>query len=88
MTEATRGFYWHQNFVPWGLSAPDVRLYTFIKSWKDVHKFRGWSDFILKMQQVAKVMKPSVDIKIFALMGCLSLPKGYVQELFFETGNR
>ena len=26
------------------LSAPDLRLYTFIKSWKDVYKVRGWSD--------------------------------------------
>ena len=29
------------NFVPWGLSAPDLWLYNFIKSWKDVYKVRG-----------------------------------------------
>ena len=32
------------KFCPLGLSAPDLWLYTFIKSWKDVYKFRGWRD--------------------------------------------
>ena len=32
------------KFCPLGLSAPDLRLYTFIKSWKDVYKIRGWRD--------------------------------------------
>ena len=40
MTYVTRGFCWHQNFVPRGC----LRLYTFIKSWKDVCKVRGWRD--------------------------------------------
>ena len=31
-------------FCPWGLSAPDLQLYTFSKSWKDVYKVRGWRD--------------------------------------------
>ena len=95
INEVTRHFYWHQNFVPWGLSAPALGLYkcikimkkivqnrtskrfffklvandwsdkgflltskfcplrlsapdlwlnTFIKSWKDVYKVRGWRD--------------------------------------------
>ena len=34
MNEVTRHFCWHQNFVPWGLSAPALGLYTYIKSWK------------------------------------------------------
>ena len=34
------------KFCPLGLSAPDLRLYTFIKSWKDVYKVRGWRDFL------------------------------------------
>ena len=29
---------------PLGLSAPDLWLYTFIKSWKDVYKVGGWRD--------------------------------------------
>ena len=29
------------NFCPLGLSAPDLWLYTFIKSWQDVYKVRG-----------------------------------------------
>ena len=34
MNEVTRHFCWHQNFVPWGLSAPALWQYTCIKSWK------------------------------------------------------
>ena len=30
MNEVTRHFYWHQNFVPWGLSAPALGLSTCI----------------------------------------------------------
>ena len=32
------------TFCPLGLSAPDLQLYTFIKSWKDVYKVRDWRD--------------------------------------------
>ena len=32
------------KLCPLGLSAPDLRLYIFIKSWKAVYKLRGWSD--------------------------------------------
>ena len=32
------------KFCPLGLSAPELWLYTFIKSWKDVYKVRGWRD--------------------------------------------
>ena len=38
MTEVTRGSCWHQNFVPKGLSAPVLRLYTCINSWKKLYK--------------------------------------------------
>ena len=41
MNEVTRHFCWHQNFVPWGLSAPALGLYTCIKSSKKCIK----SDF-------------------------------------------
>ena len=58
MTEVTGGFCWHQNFAPWGLSAPHLWLYTFIKSWKDVLKVRGWRVFFI-MQQMTKVIRLS-----------------------------
>ena len=41
MNEVTILFCWHQNFVPWGMSAPALGLYTSIKSWKNCIK----SDF-------------------------------------------
>ena len=41
MNEVTRHFCWHQIFVPRGLSAPALGLYTCIKSWKKCIK----SDF-------------------------------------------
>ena len=41
------------KFRPLGLSAPDLRLYTFIKSWKDVLK-RSF----LNLQQMTIVMRP------------------------------
>ena len=34
MGKVIRHFCWHRNFVPWGLSAPALGLYTWIKSWK------------------------------------------------------
>ena len=34
------------NVCPLGLSAPDLWLYTFIKSWQDVCKVRGWRDSV------------------------------------------
>ena len=38
--EVTRSFCRHQNFVPWGLSAPVPGLYTKIKSCKNLYKIR------------------------------------------------
>ena len=40
MTKVTRCSGWHQNFVPKGLSAPALGLYTCIKSWKKLYKIR------------------------------------------------
>ena len=34
------------KLCPLGLSAPDLQLYTFIKSWKDVYQVRGWRDSV------------------------------------------
>ena len=39
-----RRFLLTSKFCPLGLSAPDLRLYAFIKSWKDVYKVSSWSD--------------------------------------------
>ena len=47
------------KFCPLGLSAPDVRLYTFINPWKDVYKVRGWRDSFKNLQQMTIVMRPS-----------------------------
>ena len=40
MCKVIRSFCWHQNFVPKGLSAPALALYTCIKSWKNVYKVK------------------------------------------------
>ena len=47
MGKVIRPFCWHQNFVPWGLSAPAraLGLYTSIKSWKNLYKIRLQRDF-------------------------------------------
>ena len=63
---------------PPGLSAPDLCLCIFIKSWKDVYKVRGWRDFFETCNKWPKWWGLSVDIKSLALMGCLSLSKGYI----------
>ena len=43
-----RSFCWHQNFVPWGLSAPAPGLYKCIKSWKNCTK-SDLKDIFLKL---------------------------------------
>ena len=59
MTEVTRGFCWHQNFVPWGLYAPcSGSIYTCIKSWKKLYKIRFQKDFFWNLQQMGKVIRP------------------------------
>ena len=48
MTEVTRCSCWHQNFVPKGLSAPSLGLYTCIKSWKKTVFNQTTKSFFLK----------------------------------------
>ena len=48
MTEVTKGFCWHENFVPKGLSAPAPGLYTYIKSWKKMYKIE-YKEFFLNL---------------------------------------
>ena len=52
------------DFVP--QSAPDLRLYTFIKSWKNVYKVRGWRDTFETCHTWPKWWGLPVDIEIFA----------------------
>ena len=60
MNEMTRHFCWHQNFVPWGLSAPALGLYMCIKSWKNCIK----SDF---KEMVFKLATNDRSDKMFLL---------------------
>ena len=62
MNEVTRHFCWHQNFVPWGLSAPALGLYTCIKSWKKMYKMykiRLQRDLFWNLQQMTEVTRCS-----------------------------
>ena len=72
MNEVTRHFCWHQNFVPWGLSAPAPGLYTCIKSWKQLYKIRLQRDF-WNLQHMTKVTRCSCWHKNFIPTG-LSAP--------------
>ena len=71
MGKVIRPFCWHQNFVPWGLSAPAPGLYTCIKSWKKLYEIR----FLWNLQQMGKVIRPFCWHQTFA---CLPLPRGYI----------
>ena len=42
--QSDKWFLLTSKFCPLGLSAPDMQLYTFIKTWKYVYKIRGWWD--------------------------------------------
>ena len=57
MNEVTRHFCWHQNFVPWGLSAPVLGLYTCIKSWKKNVQNQTSKIFFWNLQQMTKVTR-------------------------------
>ena len=57
------------KFCPLGLSASDLQLYTFIKSWKDVHKVRDMKRFFLNLQQMTIVIRPSCWYQNFGLNG-------------------
>ena len=67
------------------LSAPDLRVYTLIKSWKGVYKVRGWRDSFQTCNVWPLWWGLPVHNKILALMGCLPLPKGYVLIKFFTS---
>ena len=54
------------KICPLWLSAPDLQLYTFVKSWKDVYKVR-LKRFFLNLQQTTRVIRPSFCHKKFGL---------------------
>ena len=101
MGKVIRPFCWHQNSVPWGLSAPAPGLYTCIKSWKKLCKIRLQRDFFETCNKWMKWQDISVDIKTLCHGGCLPLPWGYIHVQnhgkhciksdfsdFFETCNK
>ena len=49
MGKVIRPFCWHENFVPLGLCAPALGLYTCIKSWKKLYK-SDFKDIFLNLQ--------------------------------------
>ena len=69
-----RCFCWHQNFVPWGLSAPASGLYTCINQ----------RDFFETCNKWVKWWGLFVDIKMLSPRGCLPLPWGYLHVLNHE----
>ena len=70
--EVIRPFCWHQNFVPWGLSALALGLYTCIKSWKDYMK-SDFKEIFWNLQQMTKSTRCSCWHKNFIPKG-LSAP--------------
>ena len=75
MTEVTRCFCWHQNFVP----APG--LHTSIKSWKNVYKIRLQRNCFEARSKWLKWQDVSVDIKMLSPVGCLPQTHGYIHLL-------
>ena len=100
MTEVTRSFCWHQNFVPWGLSAPTMGLYTCTKSWKINCIKSDFKEIFFKL--APKWQDVLVDIKNLSPRGCQPLPraiymykimkkiciKSDFKEIFFETWSK
>ena len=68
MTEVTRNFCWHQNFVSWGLYAPCPQGYIHerIKSWEKLYKIRLQIDFFETCNKWVMWWGLSVDIKILS----------------------
>ena len=71
MTKVTRCSCWHENFVPKGLSAPALGLYTCITSWKNCIK----SDFKEIFETCSKCFCWHQN---FVPWGCLPLTCGYI----------
>ena len=76
MTEVTRSSYRHQNFVPKGLSAPALGLYTCIKS--------DFKEIFLKLVANDRSDKRFLLTSKFCPLGCLPLTCGYIRLLNHE----
>ena len=97
MNEVTRHFCWHQNFVPWGLSAPTTGLYTCIKSWKKLYKIRLQRDFFETCIKWPKRQDVPVDIKTLSPRVVSHCPRLYIltdkrnattkSKLFYSSSN-
>ena len=70
MNEVTRHFCWHQNFVPWKMSA--LGLYTCIKSWKKCIESDFKEIFFLNLQQMTEVTRCSCLHQNFVSKGLLA----------------
>ena len=71
MTEVTRGFCWHQNFVPWGcLPLTCGYIHLFMKRCVQSQRLKR---FFLNLQQMTIVMRPSCWHQNFSPNG-LSAP--------------
>ena len=58
MTEVTRGFCWHQNFVPWGC-LPLICGYIHLLNHEKMCISQRLKRFFLNLQQITIVMRPS-----------------------------
>ena len=77
MTEVMR-FLLTSKFCPLGLSAPDLQLYTFIKSWKSQRLKR----FFLNLQQMTIVIRPSCWHQNFGPNGLSAPAQGLCLNIF------
>ena len=84
MTEVTRSFCWHQNFVPRGCMPSALGLYTCIKSWKKLYKISLQRDFFETCNKWVKWQAFLLTSKFCPLGGCLPLPWGYIHVLNHE----
>ena len=57
MSKVIKSFCWHKNFVPWGLSAPALGLYTCIKSCFFFVQNQNFKRFFLNLQQMNEVTR-------------------------------
>ena len=74
------------KFCSLGIVCPDLRLYTFIKSWKDVYSeyiVKSWRDFFKTCNKWPKWWGLPVDIKI--LVSCLCPRAMYTYKIWGQS---
>ena len=70
MTRVTKGLCLYKNSDPKGLSAPDLGLYTCIKTWKIMYKIRFQRYFFWNLQQMGNFQ--------MSTNSCLPLHRSYI----------